>query len=218
MHKLDHETYLRLREGARVLEADGYGDKVLHLVDGTFMKLFRRKRWFSSALLFPYAERFARNAGQLDRRHIPCPEVIDVYRVPAIMRDVVHYRPLAGRTLRELLHDAIPGALQRELGAFVAGLHERGIYFRSLHLGNIVRTPDGALGLIDIADMRVQKRPLTLNQRLRNLRHLMRYESERKWLLDDESNTFISSYLAGSKLEIPPQQLKNRIDSQGISK
>lgn len=218
MQKLDHATYLLLRHGARVLEADGYGDKVLHLVDGTFMKLFRRKRWLSSALLFPYAVRFAHNAEHLVRRNIPCPEVIAVYRVPAIMRDAVHYQPLAGHTLRELLQDTIPGALQRELGAFVAGLHEQGVYFRSLHLGNIVKTPDGALGLIDIADMRVQKRPLSLSQRLRNLRHLMRYEREREWLLEDENDTFLSSYLTSSKLEIPLQQLKSRINSQGIAK
>ena len=36
-------------------------------------------------------------------------------------------------------------------------LHAR-VYFRSLHLGNVVRTPEGRMGLIDIADLRVSAR------------------------------------------------------------
>ncbi|MNZ61519.1 hypothetical protein D3C78_796180 [compost metagenome] len=201
-----------------MLEADGYGDKVLHLVDGTFLKLFRRKRWLSSALLYPYATRFARNAEQLAIRNIPCPQVISVYRIPAIMRDAVHYRPLAGHTLRELRPSTATGLLQRELGKFVAKLHKNGVYFRSLHLGNIIKTPDGTLGLIDIADMRVQNRPLNLNQRLRNLRHLLRYENEREWLLSGDSSEFLSNYLESSKLNMSQHQLKSRILSQGIEK
>ena len=39
--------------GAKVLEADSYGAKVYMLQDGKILKLFRRKRWFSSALLRP---------------------------------------------------------------------------------------------------------------------------------------------------------------------
>ena len=64
------------------------------------------------------------------------------------------------------------------LGAFIAKLHDRGVYFRSLHLGNIVMTPEGTLGLIDIADMRFSRGQLTASQRKRNLRHLLRYPSD----------------------------------------
>ncbi len=60
--------------------------------------LFRRKRLISSAALFPYAERFARNASELARRGIVCPKVLDVLRIPHIQRDAVHYEPLPGQT------------------------------------------------------------------------------------------------------------------------
>jgi hypothetical protein len=58
MHALGHDDYLRLREGARVVEGDEFGDKVLLLPDGTYLKLFRRKRLVTSAAWKPYACRF----------------------------------------------------------------------------------------------------------------------------------------------------------------
>ncbi len=97
MRVIDYPSYLQLRDNAEVLEADGHGDKVLRLRDGSFLKLFRRKRLISSAALFPYAERFARNASELARRGIVCPKVLDVLRIPHIQRDAVHYEPLPGR-------------------------------------------------------------------------------------------------------------------------
>jgi hypothetical protein len=62
LKRLVHDDYLAMRAGATVLEADGFGDKVLRLADGTMLKLFRRKRLFSSAAWYPYAQRFADNA------------------------------------------------------------------------------------------------------------------------------------------------------------
>lgn len=44
MQAFDHAHYLDLVQGAEVLEADGTGDKVLRLRDGSMLKLFRRKR------------------------------------------------------------------------------------------------------------------------------------------------------------------------------
>ncbi|MBF8731185.1 MULTISPECIES: toluene tolerance protein [Pseudomonas] len=196
MQAMDHTTYLALREGAQVLEADGSGDKVLRLRDGRMLKLFRRKRLLSSALLFPYAWRFARNARALNALGIPSPEVIGLYRIPSIQRDAVHYLPLPGDTLRQLADDQDQGqALRTQLGHFVAHLHEVGIYFRSLHLGNVVLTPDNQLGLIDIADLQRQRHPLRDSQRERNFHHMLRYRQDHQWLLGtDAGHTFLEGY------------------------
>lgn len=165
-----------MREGAEVLEADAYGDKVLRLADGTILKLFRRRRALSSATFYPYAQRFANNAMTLVRLGIPVPQMIDVLRIPSIARDAVHYAPLAGRTLRELVRAGLSPEREHELrGAFtrfVIGLHDRGVYFRSLHLGNVVCTPDGRLGLIDFSDLRVHPWSLGRYLRARNLRRM----------------------------------------------
>jgi tRNA A-37 threonylcarbamoyl transferase component Bud32 len=186
LQTLEHDDYLALRAGARVLERDRYGEKVLALSDSSYLKLFRRKRLISSAAWYPYAQRFADNALALAERRIPCPVVIGVYRIRGIRREAVRYRPLEGRTLRQLLAEgAAAPDLRARLGGFVAGLHAAGIYFRSLHLGNIVLTPEGAFGLIDIADLRAGPRPLPAHRRRRNLRHLLRDGDDRAWLQAD---------------------------------
>ena len=65
MLELSQKKYELWRSGAEVTAADQFGDKVLHLEDGTYLKLFRIKRLFSSARLFPYWRRFASNANRL---------------------------------------------------------------------------------------------------------------------------------------------------------
>lgn len=198
LQTLEHDDYLALRAGARVLERDRHGEKVLALADGSYLKLFRRKRLISSAAWYPYAQRFADNALALAERRIPCPAVIGIYRIPGIRREAVRYRPLEGNTLRQ---QAAAGAdapdLRARLGAFVAGLHAAGIYFRSLHLGNIVLTPEGAFGLIDIADLRAGNRPLPAHRRRRNLQHMLRDVQDRAWLQAD--STFDAAYRAAQE-------------------
>ncbi len=202
MRALAYSDYQALRSDAEVIEADFFGDKVLRLADGNFMKLFRRKRLISSAAFFPYAKRFASNALTLQKRGIPCPQVLATYRVGDIARDVVHYHPLPGQTLRHLI--AEPGrfndaALIRQFGRFVAELHNQGIYFRSLHLGNVVMTPQNELGLIDIADMKTLRRPLRKSLCLRNFQHMRRYRNDHAWLLQKQGELFFESYIEYSQ-------------------
>lgn len=196
MQALDHAHYLGLVKGAEVLEADATGDKVLRLADGSMLKLFRRKRLISSAAWYPYAQRFADNCETLAQRGIPCPKVIKVFRVAQIQRDAVHYTPLPGQTLRQVMNEATSGdELRAQLGSFIAELHGKGIYFRSAHLGNVILTPEGALGLIDISDMKTSRRPLHKSLRLRNFKHMLRYPQDREWLIGDNNPAFINGYL-----------------------
>lgn len=183
LRTLEHDDYLAMRADAVILERDRHGEKVLRLADGSYLKLFRRKRLISSAAWYPYAQRFADNAVALAQRGIPCPDIMDVFRIRGIRRDAVHYRPLEGQTLRQLVRSGTDtGGLQARLGRFVARLHDAGIYFRSLHLGNVVLTPGGDFGLIDIADLRVHRQPLAKGQRRRNIEHFYRDPEDRAWL------------------------------------
>ena len=204
LQPLDLLSFEILRRGAEVLESDGHGEKILWLSDGTMLKLFRRKRMISSAAWSPYALRFADNCAALSQRGIPCPVIIAVYRVAEIARDAVHYHPLPGRTVRQLMVagvDADTGrALRRQMGMLVARLHRCGVYFRSLHLGNVVQTPDGELGLIDVADMSVRRWALDALSRRRNFKHLLRYPAEGEWLMAD--GEFDAAYRAA--LSAPP--------------
>lgn len=183
---IDQACFETLVSGGKIVEADGFGPKVYLLPDSTYLKIFRRKRWLSSAMWSPYAQRFSENCRALAARGVPCPEIIAIYRIPSIERDAVHYRPLPGQTVRQILKQCLDApeaaALRRQLGGFVAHLHGLGVYFRSLHLGNVVRTPQGELGLIDTADMRIFRRGLGRLLRARNLKHMRRHAEEGGWL------------------------------------
>jgi tRNA A-37 threonylcarbamoyl transferase component Bud32 len=216
MQVLEQYDYLTLRDGAQVLEADYFGDKVLHLRNGNFLKLFRRKRLLTSAAFFPYAQRFANNALALQQRGIPCPHVLAVYRIKSIERDAVYYAPLPGKTLRQLFEQPeMAASLRAQLGEFVAQLHAKGVYFRSLHLGNIVLTPEHTLGLIDIADLKCQRSALSLAKRLRNFQHMLRCEPDRQWLLAEHPREFAKAYLTASKLSISITSLEERLSRIG---
>lgn len=173
-------------EGAEVLEADRVGEKVLRLTDGTMVKLFRRKRLITSTAFYPYAQRFANNALALAKRGIPVPQVITVARVAGLARDMVRYVPLAGKTLREIERSGLAPehkkVLRDSLTHFVITLHDQGIYFRSLHIGNVVLTPEGKLGLIDFSDLRIYPWKLGAYLRGRNMRRMQGIEREQSWL------------------------------------
>ncbi len=181
MQTLNATDYNKLIKNGQVIEADHFGDKVIRLSDGSFLKLFRRKRLLSSELFRPKVKRFASNAKQLDKRGIPTVTVLNVYRIPSAQRTGVRYQPLSGYTLRQWLmacNEEAQQQLARDLGSFIARLHREGIYFRSLHMGNVLMMSDGHLGLIDIADMRCKNRSLGFGLRLRNFRHMTRYRDD----------------------------------------
>lgn len=184
MQILQHDDYLALRKDGKVIEQDGHGDKVIILADGTFLKLFRRKRLITSAAIWPYAQRFANNAKKLEELGIPCPKIITVYRIPSIERDAVHYHPLPGLTLRQLRDGEgdCPEDIREQFFAFVEKVQDLGVYFRSMHLGNVVLTPEGELGLIDISDMRIKKGPLSKGLRKRNKLHIIKDIADMHWL------------------------------------
>lgn len=175
--KLSNGRLASLTANAQILEEDSLGPKVYRLANGNFLKLFRRKRLVSSALLVPYSDRFWRNAARLTELGIPTLTPLELYRLENSSLSAVLYNPLQGRTLKDIYLDE-PDAFGKHLQTlvdFIRTLHCRGIYFRSLHLGNIVLTPEGALGLIDIADLSFQRRPLSKAKAKRNLAHFERF-------------------------------------------
>lgn len=178
---LSEKELAQLSADAEVLERDTKGIKVLRLNDGNILKFFRVKRWWSGACIYPYSARFCRNAIRLHEKNVRSIEVIAYYKLMSPGLTAVLYRPLLGRTLRDIARiSGLQKPLIQSLAKFVFELHQQGIYFRSLHLGNIVQTPEGNLGLIDIADMQILPFPLLLSRRLRNFRHLSRLKGDRE--------------------------------------
>ncbi|MRI31956.1 toluene tolerance protein [Endozoicomonas sp. OPT23] len=202
LERLSLNEFNGMKEGAEIIEKDHDGDKVLRLKDGSFIKIFRVKSLISQAWFWPYSMQFARNAEKLIARGVQTVDITGCYRLKGWKETAVHYQPLPGKNLRQVfptLDTHSVKELTGQLASYYADLQQKGIYFRSLHLGNILQLPDKTLGLIDIADMRFSRGPLDTEQRLRNLKHLARYSQDVEYLTQDD--TFCSTYAAKTGIE-----------------
>ncbi|MBD8560072.1 bifunctional O-antigen ligase/aminoglycoside phosphotransferase family protein [Pseudomonas lactis] len=196
VQNLKPAAFEQLCSNAHVIEADGLGPKVLRLEDGSFLKLFRPRRWYTSGSFNPYSERFASNSEQLRTLGIPTPQILGLYRL-SDASSAVAYTPLPGLTLRQALQSldsSLRESLVERFGRFMAQLHERGVYFRSLHLGNVLLMDDGEFALIDVADLRIYPSSLRYALRQRNLRHMQRYPQDRNWLFETHFEQLVKGY------------------------
>lgn len=170
-------------EHGTVLEKDSRGPKVLLLQNGTILKIFhtRRHPWF--ARITPPAKRFTQNAETLEELGIPAPKIVETLWLDQNKGlSACIYEPLPGKSLETLLKEE-PTEMDHlipELAAFIFRLHQQGIYFRSLHLGNVLLLPEGGFGLIDFLDLIKKRRRLNDWEAKRNLGHLRRYLQRRK--------------------------------------
>ena len=196
------EEYQKIVEDSVVLEQDGHGVKVLEIAEGKIVKLFRRKRRFSSVMFKSYATRFVENARRINSLGIETVQVEAVYRCPPIDRTLVVYQPVLGQTLRDALRNvADADGLMEQFAGFLAELHDKGVLFRSIHFNNVI-VPDssGPLGLIDIADMKVFNKELSFTRRMRNLRHLTRYSEDCQSIRDFGVERFVDIYFNASRM------------------
>lgn len=176
---LDQPDWQQIKTESEIIEQDGHGVKVLRCQNGDYIKVFRIKHKISMARFLNPALRFSRNAKRLHELGVDTLTPLTFYHLVHINRWAVRYKPLEGETLRGLIkQNALPEKIIVDLGAYIVKLHSKGIYFRSLHPGNVVLQPDGKLGLIDVLDcsFRWFGRPLNAWQRKRNLRHFFRYD------------------------------------------
>ena len=172
--------------GGKVLEKDGRGPKVVSLDSGLFLKIFHTRRHPLLARLQPAARRFANNARRLQQLGIAAPQVVELFWLDRNRGlSGCLYQPLPGQSVEQIfISDPQQGRqLLDSLAVFIRRLHRQGIYFRSLHLGNILQLPGGDYGLIDILDLQHKRRPLNRWQIQRNFQHLRRY-LKRKQLAD----------------------------------
>ncbi len=94
-------------------------------------------------------KRFIDNAVELQKLGVPTLQVLQYYRLQAPGMTAVLYQPLPGQTLRQIASkDGFnwPQALP-ELAGLIRRLHQSRDLLRSLHLGNIVITPDNRIAI-----------------------------------------------------------------------
>jgi len=201
MQLLSGSEYDQLASGAKQLRHNLYGEKVLKTTDDRVIKLFRVKRWYSLSAIYPYSVRFQRNTMRLKAIGVPTLDVEKVFYCHKIRRHGVIYPLLEGKSLEDIAEqDGIKDELFQQLAEFIAFLHQNGVYFRSLHLGNVLVLPDGSLGLIDVADMRFSRSSLRMDQRRRNFKHLLRIAEHRELFEQFGLERFFNLYADAANL------------------
>ena len=189
--------YARLLERATRTYSDHHGEKVLVLEDNSWVKIFRRKKLISPEIWSPLALRFRRNAVRLAERGIATVSVTSVQYCRENNKHLVWYRPLPGTTLEDIF--AENDQLDRHMEGFVHfmnSLHERGVYFRSIHFGNVVYDEKtDQYGLIDVADMRFRPQRLSPGLRARNFKHFSRRKKDCGFLSQYGYKRLLNEYL-----------------------
>lgn len=181
----------------KVLEKDARGPKVVALESGLYLKIFYTRRNSLLARLMPSARRFQRNTETLQACGIAAPQVNETFWINRTRGlSACLYHPLPGQSLEQLYFQDRNGFMMRlpSIAAFIQLLHKRGIYFRSLHLGNILELPSGQFGLIDCLDLQRKRGPLSPSLVRRNLIHLQSYLQRRGLLPDFPWLELIAAY------------------------
>lgn len=177
-----------------VIEQSGGRIKVAADNEGYYYKCFYRPSFFSKRYFMNEAKRFAMNAHELNQRFIPAPQVDSLWSVGASVT-IAKYKKLPGLSVRELWRKSSFNDEQslELLAQFIAKLHDAGVYFRGLHVGNIVFHA-GVFALLDVSDVQFLGQSLKRTERIRNFCPLLRYAEDLKILGPEKMQRLLESY------------------------
>jgi len=168
-------------------------------------KFFYKRKFISTSTFIPQAVRFLKNSKALVEANVRGPQVDDIVFCPDIPAHIVFYDRIKGTDLRELC--AREGAdILRLLPSYLSHLHNTGIYFRAIHLGNVIRCEDFSLALVDISDLYVRRFPLSISRRVRNLVHLIDTSEDIGFFEGYGLEKFIDEYNSCSALSLQDQE------------
>ena len=180
-----HQLYGEKSKPQLIVDSEGMAYKFFH----------PKKKLISSKTFRPPAKRFKRNAEELNTRGVQAPIIEETFRAERSKCLILKYPLLAGVDYREKASLDQLDSLYT-LPAICADLHQRGVYFRAIHLGNILHQASGQYALIDISDCQFTKGPLGMYKRARNLAHLMNYSKDKTIFEHYPPNQFIEEYLS----------------------
>jgi tRNA A-37 threonylcarbamoyl transferase component Bud32 len=123
--------------------------------------------------------------------------VLKLYHVTSTRLSAIRYSPLPGKTIKDIMKAGLlDEALAYQVGEFIAKVHALGIYFRGLHIGNIVLTPNGDLGLIDVSELSIYTYKLGAYRRLRNFARFWRSKQDKYAFGEKNISALIEGYLS----------------------
>ena len=195
------------QDGQAIDNKGGYPAVVLH-TDGTITKFWaRKKKLISSATLRPYSNRFIKNAKELHRCGVITPEIISHTAVENSHIRIVRYQALPGQSIRELLEKDPQQVDIKNLCRYIYQLHQKGILFKGMHLGNIIAQPDQkSYGLIDFTDVKFYPKAVPMLRRAANLATPLRYKDDINRIKNAGLPDILKSYLKLLDLSGPKEQ------------
>lgn len=173
------------------------GPKVIRLSTGEYIKVFNAKSGFTRRRWFPKYQAFVHNSQQLLQYGFHTLTITHLYYLPHINAYAVRYDSLPGDDFRHVFKKDPAQGLE-PLMDFVVSLHEKGVYFHGMHLGNILFDKDGKFGIIDMADLSFHRAPLRMDLRVRQLRRLLRYHQDQPYFESIGIESVVSLYMEKS--------------------
>jgi hypothetical protein len=173
--------------------ASGAKPKVIETDTDDIIKIFysRKKNPFSSNKC--PALKFKKHAEKLASYQIGAPKIDALRYCPDLDTHFVCYSKIKGDDIRYLIRSG-QNHMIASFATFLANLHNNGIYFRSLHLANIVYQENAQFALIDIVDMRFKENSLSFYMRYRNLKHMFIYRNDHHFWAQYGIENFMETY------------------------
>lgn len=168
--------------------------KILETKQGEIVKIFyARNKWFSAWKNRKTVSKFCKNAAMLAEKGIVAPTIKEILYCPAFGTYLVCYDKLPGINLRIMTRQGYSHVLA-DVAKFVAMLHQNGIFFRSLHLENLLAQENGHFALVDIVDVRFKRYPLNLFLRYRNIKHIFSMQQDKLTWKNFGHNAYLNLY------------------------
>lgn len=174
--------------------------KLLESAQGKMIKVFYAKhKRFSSNHRKPYALRFSENAVRLQNNGIRTPSVDPLQYCKEYDAYILTYSKIPGENTRILANLNHQFIIPR-IAEYIASIHHKGIFFRSLHLENLLYDDIHGFALLDIVDVKFMTRPLHNFLRYRNLKHMFRIADDREFWQKYGVHQFMNIYFEVANL------------------
>jgi hypothetical protein len=193
MKTLGREQLVKFIAENKLLEGTTERPGLMLTPAGEIVKSFYRRKKISTTTFFPQALQFEASGLKLLKQNILAPVVKEVIYCKDIPVHMVIYDRLDGVDVRELCGSTGVGCLS-QLPEYLAHLHDLGVYFRAIHLGNILLHGD-VISLVDISDLSVANSSLGIFKRARNLAHLFNSEDDKAYFVTYGVDRFIQEYI-----------------------
>ena len=160
-----------------VENADDLGHRKTFHKKNEIIKIFNVRGYISSGFFNTYASRIIKNSIKLKEHKISSIEITNELAFQYNNRlSGVSYRYIPGKTYRDL-GNKITKEMITDLAKYISIIHKKGIYFRAMHLGNIL-LHNKKLFLIDIAKIHFYPWPLFIFTRARAFRRMIKYQDD----------------------------------------